>query len=176
MAKQPIFKKLVLLDKETEDLYRMADDLSEEELHDQSYGWSIIQVYSHLNMAESGSIRYMTKKMQAGDKLGQFTSFGRFRYMLTKGLLQSSLRWKAPKVVSQPKGDFSLKEMREEWAKTREATKQYVEAYPEHLLNRAVYKHPFAGRLDLAGAIGSFIYHQRHHMHQIKRIRKKIGR
>ena len=176
MVKQPIFNKLELLDAETEMLYRMADGLSEEDLHDHSYGWSIIQVFSHLNMAESGSVRYMKKKMQAGDEIPQISFLGKFRFLLTKGLLQSSLRWKAPKVVSQPKGDLSLKEMQETWAETRKATKQYVETYPEHLLNKAVYKHPFAGRMDLAGAIGSFIYHQRHHMHQIRRIRKKIGR
>ena len=66
--------------------------------------------------------------------------------------------------------------IRDEWTKTREAIKNYVEEYPDKLLSKAVYKHPFAGRLDLESAIGSFIYHQRHHIHQIKRIRKKMGK
>lgn len=172
--KQPILDKLKILDEETNDLYELVQDLNEEDLHNQAYGWSIIQVYSHLIMAEAGSVNYMRKKMQAGNKLNNYSPLGKMRYSFLKRILQSSLKWKAPKVVSMPRENYSLEEIKTEWAKTRELTKKYVDEYPEDLLAKAVYKHPFAGRLDLEGAIGSFIYHQRHHKHQIKRIRKKI--
>ena len=172
--KEPLFDKLKTLDQETNAMFDLVEGLSEDELHDKAYGWSIIQVYAHLNMAEAGSVHYMKKKMQAGSQMPNFSTTGKIRYVMTKRLLESSLKWKAPKVVAVPKEDYSLEEIREEWATTRAMTKKYVKEYPDELLSKAVYKHPFAGRLDLEGAIGSFIYHQRHHRHQIKRIMKMI--
>lgn len=176
MDKRPILEKLEKLDRETEDLFTLLSGLKEEDLHDSCYGWSIIQVFTHLNMSEAGSVMYMRKKMLAGDQMPDYTLLGRLRYFFTKRLLQSSLKWKAPKVVSSPEGNYSLQEIKDKWSKTREMTKSFVEEYPVDWLKKAVYKHPFTGRLDLEGAIGSFIYHQRHHVHQISRIRKKIGR
>lgn len=175
-TKEPIFHNLELLNQETQVMYESLKDMAEEDLHDQRYGWSIIQVFSHLNMAEFGSLRYMNKKMQAEDKMPEYAISHKVRYFLTKRLLQSSLKWKAPKVVADPKGDYSFQEMKEIWAKTRSMIETYISEYPEKLLSKAVYKHPFAGRLDLDGAVSSFVYHQRHHVHQIKRIRKEIGK
>ena len=174
--KQSILEKLQQLDKETAHLYELADGLNEDDLHNQAYGWSIIRVYDHLKFAEQGTIGYMKKKMQAGDGMPNFSFNGRLRFGLTKALLQSSLKWKAPKVIANPEKDLTLDEIKAEWAKARKYTRKFIEEYPDELLNKAVFKHPFAGRLDLSRAVDSIIYHQRHHMHQIKRIRKEIGR
>ncbi|MEM8938152.1 MAG: DinB family protein [Bacteroidota bacterium] len=174
--KQKIIKKLEKLNEETFQLYDSLSSLGEKELHDTSYGWSIIQVFNHLKMAELGSVMYMKKKMKAGSEIPDFNVISSIRYFFIKGLLLSSLKWKAPSVVASPKGDHSLSEIMNEWKKIRELTKSYIEDYPEDLLGKAVYKHPLAGRLDLAHAIDSFILHQRHHVHQVSRIRKKINR
>ena len=174
--KQILHDKLSRLDEEREAMYQAVEELTEQELHDSSYGWSVIQVFSHLNDAEMGSLLYMTKKMQAGSKMKNYSSGNKLRMTLSKVFLQSSIKWKAPNYISNPEGDFTFSEIKDKWEKTRKKTKQYVNEYPEELLNKLVYKHPFAGRLDLANAIDSFTYHQRHHMHQLKRIKKKIGK
>ena len=176
MGKQQIFETLKKLDEETMQIFNSIEGLSEEDLSNKSYGWSIIQVLSHLNMAEFGSLTYMTKKMQAGEGMPEYAVSNKIKYFLTKRLLQSSLKWKAPKVVADPKDDYALSELKDVWRKTRVMAEKYISDYPDSLLTKAVYKHPFAGRLDLEGAISSFLYHQRHHVHQIRRIRKKIGR
>jgi len=175
MVKEPTIEKLKRLNQETLELYQLLKDLDEDQLHDTAYGWSIIQVLSHLNMAELGSIMYMKKKMKAGNNLPDYAVLNKIRFMFLKGLLQSSLKWKAPKPVANPKGDYTYNEIKEVWIKTRTIMEKYIKEYPGELLSKAVYKHPFAGRLDLEAAIDSFIYHQRHHIHQIKRIRKKIS-
>ncbi len=167
-------KKLAQLESETHTLFAGIDQLSEEQLHDQSYGWSIIQVLEHLYVAETGTIIYMTKKMQAGDKMPNYGFANKLRMGLTKRLLNTSLRWKAPKPVANPKADFSFEEMKKRWESSREKTIAFVEEYPEKYLQKAVFKHPMAGRIDLVGALDSIAYHQRHHSHQIKRIKKVI--
>ena len=174
--RQIIRDKLERLDEEREKMYEAVEHLSEKELHDHSYGWSIIQVFVHLHEAEVGSVLYMRKKMQAGSRMKDYAFGNRLRMSLSKAFLQSSIKWKAPKYIAQPEGTHSLQEVQEMWAKTRDLTKTYVKEYPDELLNKAVYKHPFAGRLDLVNAIDSMTYHQRHHMHQLKRIKRKIGK
>ena len=176
VEKQKILVKLDKLIEESSEIFKSINDLDKEDLSNSAYGWSIVQIFSHLNTAEIGSMLYMKKKMQAGSSMPDYSVSNKVRYFLTKGLLQSSLRWKAPKVVANPKADYTFEEVKSEWAKNRELIREYINEYPEELLSRAVYKHPFAGRLDLDGAIDSFIYHQRHHKHQIRRIRKKIGK
>jgi len=171
---QILQEKLDQLDQEREQMYGAVAHLSDDELHEQSYGWSIIQVFSHLNDAEVGSILYMKKKMQAGDKMPNFSMGNRFRMSLAKLFLQSSIKWKAPSYIGDPEGKFTLEEMKEKWGLTREKTRAYVKEYPDELLGKAVFKHPFAGRLDLSSGIDSLIYHQRHHMHQLKRIKKMV--
>lgn len=167
--------KLDRLDRETEILFNSVGDLSEKQLHDTTYGWSIIQVLAHLHDAEKASLLYMSKKMQAGDKMPAYALGNKLRMALSKMLLQTSLKWKAPKAVAHPKSESSMSEMKVMWEATREQTRTYLEHYPEQYLDKAVYKHPMAGRLDLASAIDSMMYHQRHHLHQVKRIKKRLG-
>lgn len=166
--------KLEALQRETAVLFNSIDQLSEAQLQDQSYGWSVIQVLAHLNDAETGTVIYMTKKMQAGDQIPDFTPGGKLRMALTRMMLKSSLRWKAPKPVANPKGDCSLDEMKKRWENSRQKTIAFVASYPEKYLGKAIFKHPMAGRIDLAGALDSITYHQRHHLYQITRIKKAI--
>lgn len=173
--KKDIENRLHLLDQETEQIFNELFALDSEYLRKNGNGWSIIQVLSHLNKAESLSLSYMRKKVQAGAKMKKINAINNFRMWVTCGFLGSGLKWKAPSYIANPKGDYSLDEIKNEWQKTRIEIADYVAEYPKELLNRAVYKHPMAGRLSLLQAVDSFIYHQRHHVHQIRRIRKELG-
>lgn len=169
-----IENKLQLLIKETDQIFEKLKPLDSDFLTMNGRGWSMIQVLSHLNMAESISLDYMKKKVQAGRKMKKVNFINNLRMWVTCGFLRTGLRWKAPSYISNPKGDYSLNEISEEWKATRSDLKSYIDKYPKDLLDRAVYKHPMAGRLSLSQAISSFIYHQRHHIHQINRIRREL--
>lgn len=172
--KAGIHNKLDKLNKDTQKIYASIEELSEENLQDQCYGWSIIQVLSHLNDAESASLKYMQKKMQAGDKMQKAGTGNAVRMWLTNMALKSSLKWKAPSYISNPP-TYSLDEIKSKWKETRNNIQQFVSEYPDQWMNKLVYKHPMAGRQDLERAVDSFVYHQIHHMHQINRIKKRIG-
>ena len=169
-------QRLITLDEEYENIFLSIQNLDEAQVHDQSYGWSLIQVLSHLETSEAGTIIYMKKKMLAGpDKIPEFGLGNKLRLWLTKSLLTTSLKWKAPKNVSNPRSEYTLEAIRGKWDKTREDTKNYISEYPAELMPKAIFKHPMAGRIDLVGALDSMIYHQRHHVFQIDRIKKSIG-
>ena len=169
-----IKNKLELLQKETDQIFAKLESLDSDILTKNGQGWSMIQVLSHLNMAESISLEYMKKKVQAGGNMKKVNIINNLRMWVTCGFLRTGLKWRAPSYISNPKGDYSLDEISEEWKTTRSDLKSYIEKYPSELLDRAVYKHPMAGRLSLPQAISSFIYHQRHHVHQINRIRREL--
>lgn len=167
--------KLDRLDKVREEMYASVASLSEAQLHDKAYGWCVIEVFAHLNDTEAGTIQYMSKKMKAGDKLSNHTFSNKIRMKLSNLVTDSPLRWKAPKFLSAPDANYTLSEMKERWEATRNATKTYVQTFPDELLKKAVFRHPIAGMQDLYGAIDSMTYHQLHHMRQLKRIKKEIG-
>lgn len=172
--KKEINEKLKRLNSDTEKIYVSMDGIPKEKLIDTSYGWSLIQVLSHLNAAETASLKYMHKKIQAGDGMGKSGPGNTLRMWLTNQALKSSLKWKAPSYISNPPM-YEYDEIKSKWANTRSSIQQFVDEYPEKWLNKLVYKHPMGGRQNLDGAIDSFVFHQIHHIHQINRIKKQLG-
>lgn len=172
--KEAINKKLKRLNADTDTIYVMLEGISEEKLQDNSYGWSIVQVLSHLNDAESASLQYMQKKSKAGDKMQKSGLGNAFRMWLTNLALKSSLKWKAPSYISDPPC-YSMEEIKSKWTETRNKIQRFVDEYPDSWLNKLVYKHPMGGRQNLEKAVDSFVYHQIHHIHQINRIKKQLG-
>lgn len=176
MEKQNIIDKLENFDVSTKKILKDLSHISNEKLKEKSgNGWSILQVFSHLNEAEEASLNYMKKKVQAGDKMEAMGFLNNVRMKLTNMALSSSLKWKAPSYISSPHEPVSLEEIENQWLKTRKSIADFVADYPEEYLNKLVYKHPMGGRQDLSNAVDSFIYHQAHHLHQIKRIKKKLA-
>lgn len=172
--KKGINEKLKQLNEDTDKIYASLEGLDSEKLKDTSYGWSILQVLSHLNSAETASLKYMQKKIQAGDKMADSGATNSLRMWLCNGLLKSSLKWKAPSYIADPP-QYEYEEVKSIWAETRASIQQFVDEYPEQWLNKLVYKHPMGGRQNLDRAVDSFLFHQIHHTHQINRIRKKLG-
>ena len=172
--KERIKEKINRLNSETQQIYGLIEGLSEAQLNDQSYGWSLIQVLSHLNKSETLSLVYMKKKMQAGEKMKEASKLNSFRMWLTNQALKSKLKWSAPAYIRNPDNE-TLDSVKTKWGETRQRISKYVEEFPEEWLNKLVYKHPMGGRQNLENAVDSFIYHQIHHLHQINRIKKKIG-
>jgi uncharacterized damage-inducible protein DinB len=173
-VKDRIQKKLARLNEDTAAIYAELEGIPDEKLMDKSYGWSIIQVLSHLNEAESASLKYMQKKMQAGDKMKNARVYHGLRMSFVNVALKSRLKWKAPSYISNPP-EYPMEEIKEKWANTRNEIAGFVNDFPDKWLYKLVYKHPMAGRQNLEHAVDSFIYHQIHHTHQIDRIRKQLG-
>lgn len=168
-------KKIKQLNELTDDLLGSIDDVAPDKLQEKGRGWSIMQVFSHLEMSEAASLNYMKKKILAGKDMPRVSAMGKFKMGVTNALLKSPLRWKAPSYISNPKGDYSLDEIKSKWSKTREEVTAYVAEYPDEFLDRAVFRHPMSGRQGLGEALDSMIYHVYHHKHQVKRIRKELG-
>jgi uncharacterized damage-inducible protein DinB len=133
--------------------------------------WSIIQVLGHLTLAEEATLAYLRKKMQDPSSIpaAGFTSLARL--VIVAAVLRSPLRRQAPALTADPPASRSLSEARRHWDRVRADWAAFLQSFPPDLLGRAVFRHPFAGRMSIAHTLGFMNEHLRHHAKQIERLR-----
>jgi hypothetical protein len=140
--------------------------------------WSVLQILHHMKMAEKGSLSYVQKKLSYNPSLKKAGYQTHFKRMALFFFFSLPIKIKAPAAIS---GDAlpeksSLKDLISEWKDQRIALKIYLESLPEELFKMEIYKHPFGGRLDLAGMIAFFQSHFNRHQKQILRTLRKLER
>ena len=137
--------------------------------------WSVSQILSHLVTAERMSVMYMQKKIQ-GIELTVDTGFWE---EIKINLLKISqrlpgLKFKAPqRVVDNTTFYNNLLTIINEWDQVRGELKLLLEKIPDQYVNRSVYRHPFAGYLNIRQALIFFREHIIHHTPQIKKLINK---
>lgn len=137
-------------------------------------GWSPLQVMHHLIISENLSLKYVQKKLSFNPELKAVGLSAKWRTFLLKNYLKTPIKFKAPKMVSTEAmptvSDFQ--EMAARWKNSRKELKIYLESLPQELDNKAIYKHPVAGRLGLDGMVLFFDIHFDRHRKQIDRALK----
>ncbi len=134
--------------------------------------WTVIQVLDHLYVSQQGPLNYCKKKIKAGDAIPESGLFDAIKMKVYLLFLFSPIKFKAPKVVSNPSNDWEYNEIKTKHLQFLEDLKDFVEAYPDKFSNKAIYKHPIAGRITMDHTISFFEAHLRHHQFQINRLLK----
>jgi len=132
--------------------------------------WSVNQVLAHLSNAEFGTVRYIQKKMQGMNSLGQRNFSSKIRAQLLKWFLNSPVKFKMPKKMPEPTNDLSFSELKMQFDKNRAMLRELIESFPQEDLDKLIFKHPFAGRFSLHQTIVFLENHYKHHEKQIDRI------
>ena len=168
--------KLKVLDKKLNLLLEELKVYSDDQLNRKpgAKEWSVIQVMHHLMLVESGSQRYLEKKLSFNPELKNKTPITAFRKFLCWVSLNSPIKFKAPEGVSgQNLPDYvGFWEEVKQWKEQRVKFRQFLSSLPDELMQKEVYKHPFAGRLSLEGMLDFIIYHFDRHHKQIRSIIK----
>ena len=133
--------------------------------------WSVIQVLEHVVQAECGSIAYVVKKNRAKE-LPTTGFVNHLRYAGLVIALHIPVRFPLPEVLAQPPNDRSLPEVLDQWNKCRKTLFGLLANIPEKRRNVLVYKHPFAGYLDIQQMLGFMHIHLKRHSGQIRRVCK----
>ncbi|HBH23727.1 MAG TPA: hypothetical protein DDY13_09930 [Cytophagales bacterium] len=164
------WQKHELLFKKLEDF---GTTLSEEQLQSKAMqnGWSIKQVFHHLFLAEQMS--YDSIMSFNFDKKLEKTSLGSvYRTTLLLLALKSPLKFKSPKQVNIDNQidsiDFSM--IMSEWRKKKAVFEHFLNQFPTNRLSFYIFRHPYAGKMNIVQAIKFFNLHISHHEIQIKRI------
>jgi uncharacterized damage-inducible protein DinB len=134
--------------------------------------WSAIQVLQHVIDAEKrtfASVRHRLKSATTADKAG-ILSHIKFAFM--KYVMKTNRRFKMPQGLTQPNGEQSLDELKQEWADYRDKWKNYLEGVKEEKLPVVALDHPVFGSFNLIQSLEFVAVHARHHMYQLQRIKE----
>lgn len=131
--------------------------------------WSALQVLHHVVTAEALTLGYIRKKMQAGLALEKAGPASRLRLLAVQLTLALPLRVKAPTITGDVPAESELPALRARWDEVRRSLDELVSSFPPELENRLVFRHPYAGRMTLAHALGTLEAHLDHHIPQVER-------
>jgi len=137
-------------------------------------GWSALQVLHHVIAAELGTLRYVSRKMQGGTSLPRAGLASRLRLLGLQAAMVSPLRFKAPAVVAEvpeeiDPEEIDPEELRARWNEVRTGWKTLLEAFPEEILDRLVFRHALVGLMGLPDTLAFMQSHLEHHRRQVGR-------
>ncbi len=179
MTKTDILRQLDQLDSLLEDLLFSLKPFSEEKLNQKPSedAWSALQVCHHVLLAEKGSLAYVKKKLSYNPKLKKASLSTVMRQKLMTTYLSTPIKVNAPEYIS---GDAlpeqsKLEEVSVNWRAIRADLRAFLTNSSEEILDKEIYKHPFAGRLSIEGMLAFFEGHLQRHEKQIRKTLKAIG-
>ncbi len=176
--KQKVLQNLEQMNLYLEAIFEKLQPYPDEQLNQKpSKGeWSAMNVLHHLMRSERLSHGYIRKKLSFNPTLKKANLGTAWRSFLLNGYLKFPLKWKAPEGVSEVHfPEYStLEEVKSQWRQQRLQLKSHLEELPDHLFDKELYKHPFAGRVTIAGMVHFFHGHMIRHNKQIDRTLVKV--
>lgn len=139
-------------------------------------GWSVAQVFAHVVTAEKGTLSYIRHKLENQQSLPRAGAGAAARSSLLSFGLRSRMRFKAPSFAAVVPERLKFSDIEDEWGEVRGGWALMLEEFPSEALDRAVFRHPFAGRMSLGHAVRFVEDHLAHHERQIERILRSNGR
>ena len=171
---QKLQRKLNQLDTDLAELLKRLQKFSDADLNwsPKNGEWSVLQVMTHLMLAEKYGHQYMEKKLSYNPTLKKAGILAGFRKQLMEISLKLPIKFKAPVAISgeQLPKEAAFWEVVKEWTQQRENLKSFLEKLPPEIHKSELYKHPLAGRLTTSGMLTFFDLHFKRHRKQIERI------
>ncbi len=133
--------------------------------------WSVHEILAHLISAEKLSVRYILKKRQGIDGVGETGLTEEIKMLLFKVSQRLPLKFRAPAtVVAATKKYTSYNDLVADWDAVRQSLKQILEQTDEKQLKKKIYKHIILGKLNIVHAVKFLREHVNHHLPQINRL------
>jgi uncharacterized damage-inducible protein DinB len=139
--------------------------------------WSVAQIMTHLMVAEQLSLRYMKKKSLGINDVNDSGVMQELTFQFYNVLQRLPIKLRAPKtILDHTPEPLSLEDLKTQWGDFRGELKIFLSTIHDKHIRRMIYKHAFAGRLDVIQALRFFITHIHHHRPQIDRIMRSSKR
>lgn len=137
--------------------------------------WSVIQVMHHLIIIEQLSIGYINKKLTYRTNIKKSGLGAAIRFFVLKSVLQTPFLFKAPKIVSEVSDNAGFKETKNQWDQVRKDMKELFDNLPEEFLNKNIFKHALAGKMNIYQMLSFMEEHFKHHVKQVDRITRRFN-
>jgi hypothetical protein len=139
--------------------------------------WSAKENLYHLIKAEHLAYRYLQKKLlQPAAEMPVAGWKGQWRIWKIHLFFALPFKIKAPEmVVPVDMPEMSMAELAAQWLQQRKELRDLLLAQSDEIFDKAVFNHPFAGRLTLWGMLDFFSAHLRRHQRQIRRTLAQVS-
>lgn len=133
--------------------------------------WNVSQVLEHVIVSERGTLGYMIKKTSSGwEEIEIATEEHAHEATKLHDALVSDKKWAAPSVLPKPTGERTLEHQFAFWNGVRSKYHEFLGGLDANFHVRQVFRHPYAGKLNLWQTLDFLTNHIVHHKHQIKRM------
>ncbi len=134
--------------------------------------WCVAEILSHLITAEKMSLRYIQKKILGIEQIADTGVWEEVKINLLKiSQRLPGLKFKAPQsVIDNTPVYRDLTTLHHEWSNLREELHSLLEKIPDHYRKRKIYRHVYAGYLNIGHALVFLREHISHHTPQILKL------
>jgi hypothetical protein len=130
--------------------------------------WSIVEVIEHLVVAEENMQEQLSGATAAPPLDPQDRSAKNFHIVIK--VMTKDIPVDVPDESLEPHGQLSLEELLGRWDDTRKKNRAYIDAINSEKVEDLVYRHAFAGPLNMAETLRFIDVHFDNHMRHIDRI------
>jgi uncharacterized damage-inducible protein DinB len=131
--------------------------------------WSVAEVIAHLITVEEMSLKYLMKKAQDTSKAKPESFKNKWRWLLVQMVFIFNIKFKAPDIVEPKPGYKSLANLEAHWEKVRAQTLAVLNKLSDKEVNKELWKHAIAGKMNLHHMVRFFGIHFNRHKKQIEK-------
>lgn len=137
--------------------------------------WTVNQILAHLIAGEQLTLTYMQKKILGVKDAADSGLYEEVKMLMLKiSQRMPGLKFKAPHVVKEHTKVYdSFQALVEDWNRLRSEWRQFLDDLPDEYVNRKIYKHVIAGRLNAHHSLIFAGEHIVHHWPQIIALQKR---
>jgi len=170
--KKDLYIKFEELEKSRVALFKQLDGLNDKEINfkNDPAKWSVVQIIFHLVKSEQLTVIAFNRNLEKTQKLKNSGIMGFFRHISLSIALKSSLKFKAPRMLSNMPDKYDIQELKNKWDTIRNNFSEVLEKLPESIGNKATFKHPLAGWLNSNQMLDFLKNHFDHHNRQIQNL------
>ena len=136
--------------------------------------WSIGQIVAHLLQVEQLTLGYIQKKLNKEEELQTTSLKHMVRSVLLKVALGSGMKFKAPQVAANVPDEVNLSSLRTQWDETRYKLEDMLTELPPDMLDKCLFRHPYAGMLSITQTLTFIQDHFNHHLTQIHHLKQQL--
>ena len=128
--------------------------------------WSVVEVVEHLVIAEEDFLKQVSTRTPSFDT----KSISPEKYKTVIKVMERDIAVDVPDESLEPQGCSTLKELLGRWNVVREKLQEFLGGINSGNNDELVYRHPFAGPLDIQQTLNFIDVHFDNHMRHITRI------
>tara|TARA_B100000768_G_C11283197_1_gene380000 strand:+ start:2557 stop:3066 length:510 start_codon:yes stop_codon:yes gene_type:complete len=169
-----MIRVLESLEKERLFFFKELEGIPYEKLNKKTNGnWSINEHLYHTWLAETSSEKYIRTKTKYPDFIKEMSPLVHLSSVCLRLLLSLGVKVKAPLTTTTFPKKIDLIKLNKKWKESRESFKNLMGELKEKKLDqKAVFRHPLMGRINLKLTLYFFNFHFKHHQKAINNLKK----